>query len=303
MAPLGSAGPAPLRFHVAPLQCYTDAHLRFFLRCLSSSATLWTEMEKVDDLLISGSALERRLRHDEQGPLVLQLAGDDPSRLVRAAHKALPYAFSEINLNCGCPAVTSGGADYGAALMLRPHHTADLVSALAEACPETPVSVKCRLAVHSTLEPDGTLPNDDYDAFAQFVDRMASAGAAHVVVHARAAVLSGLSVGKNRSVPPLRPEWVWQLANDLSSRWPNLRLTLNGGINSIAALRTVDKKNRERKAAPLDGAMAGRWLLRRPLDAWAIDHLGRGSNAEDGGGAAASTRRGALNFWYRFVRG
>jgi hypothetical protein len=79
-------------FHVAPMQCYTNRHLRRLLRMLSSRAVLWTEMEKVDDLLLSEAARDRRLRHDDcERPLVLQLGGGDPTSLAAAARLAIRF--------------------------------------------------------------------------------------------------------------------------------------------------------------------------------------------------------------------
>ena len=103
----------PFRVHVAPLQGYTDQHLRALLRPLFPSATLWTEMEKAEDLLANGA---ERLRHPgERGPLVLQLGGSDPSMLARAVRTA--GIWDEFNLNAGCPSIETGGASYGASLM------------------------------------------------------------------------------------------------------------------------------------------------------------------------------------------
>jgi hypothetical protein len=110
-----------LQFHVAPMQCYTNRHLRFLLRQLSSKAVLWTEMEKVENFMGSADLVERTLRHDPiEHPLVLQLGGDDSKLLAAAARRAAVLGYSEVNLNCGCPSVESGGANFGAALMVRP---------------------------------------------------------------------------------------------------------------------------------------------------------------------------------------
>ena len=111
------------------------------------------------------------------------------------------------------------------------------------------------------------MPEAQYDDLSSFVDAVTSAGCVdHVVVHARAAVLSGLSCSQNRQVPPLTPEYAVRLARD----FPDLRVTLNGGIDSAEAVRRWS-------APPLDGVMAGRWLLRRPLDLWALDQPADGA--------------------------
>ena len=103
-----AAPPLPFLFHAAPMQCYTNRHLRRLFRCCSANTVLWTEMEKADDLLASAKAADRRLRHDGEieSPLVLQLGGSDPDALARATSLGVEeYGFREVNLNCGCPSV------------------------------------------------------------------------------------------------------------------------------------------------------------------------------------------------------
>ena len=141
-----------------------------------------------------------------------------------------------------------------------PQTAAACIEAMAAAF-EAPVSVKCRTAAFEGLDDGGGVPEAQYDDLSSFVDAVTRAGCVdHVVVHARAAVLSGLSCSQNRQVPPLTPEYAVRLARD----FPDLRVTLNGGIDSAEAVRRWSEP-------PLDGVMAGRWLLRRPLDLWALD--------------------------------
>jgi len=84
------------RFHVAPMQAYTNRHLRTLCRLLSKEAVLWTEMEKVCDLLASTSAADRRLQHDDRA--VLQLGGSDIPSLqqVSLSHSNLRARDREI---------------------------------------------------------------------------------------------------------------------------------------------------------------------------------------------------------------
>lgn len=260
----------PILFHVAPMQCYTNVHLRVLFRSLSAKAVLWTEMEKARDLCKSQKACAARLKHTyPEHPLVLQLGGGDPDRMAQAARSALPFGFDEININAGCPSIESGGADFGAALMNQPMLTRQLAERVAQACPGMPISVKCRLGVHERLSGAAGELDETYEQLHAFVAQISSSGAvAHVVVHARAAVLSGLSPTQNRRVPPLRPEWVGWLARD----FPELRITTNGGVEGIEGTAGVRAIARGAVgAAGVDGAMAGRWLLRRPLDLWHID--------------------------------
>lgn len=261
----------PLLFHVAPMQCYTNVHLRVLLRSLSTKAVLWTEMEKAADLCKSDKACATRLFYTQpEHPLVLQLGGSDLEVMAQAARRARPFAFDELSINCGCPSIEAGGADFGATLMLKPALTRQLAEKIAEACPGVPVSVKCRLGVHNCLDntADQGAMDETYEELHSYVRQITSSGVvSHVIVHARAAVLSGLSPAQNRRVPPLRPEWVAWLASD----FPNLRLTVNGGVEGIAGVRDVACGASVGGAGKIDGVMAGRWILRRPLDLWNID--------------------------------
>ena len=121
-----------LKFHVAPLQCYTNQHLRALLRPLSPGAVLWTEMEKVEKVDAPVLAAPALRSPDEKGPLVLQLGGNDPRALAQAV-RTTARGFDEVNLNAGCPSVETGGASFGASLMLDPHHTRTLVDAMSDA--------------------------------------------------------------------------------------------------------------------------------------------------------------------------
>ena len=151
---------ALLRFHVAPMQCYTNRHLRDLLGRLCPAAVLWTEMEKTSDLLASEKARQRRLWHEQtERSVVLQLGGDDAAELAAAARFAAPFGYSELNLNCGCPSVESGGANFGAALMRRPDATRALLEEVASAA-GAPCGVKCRIGTHERLLADGGLPAD-----------------------------------------------------------------------------------------------------------------------------------------------
>ena len=187
------------RFHVAPMQAYTNRHLRMLCRTLSKKAVLWTEMEKVGDLLVSAAAADRRLSHDAAGNCVLQLGGNNIPSLQDACRLANSYSFDEVNLNCGCPSIETGGADFGATLMLDPKATGDMLRAMTDVS-RAPVSIKCRLAAHPRLLDDGSLPVDEYDKLSAFVDSVSTRArsVSHWVVHCRAAVLAGLSPAKNR---------------------------------------------------------------------------------------------------------
>ncbi len=227
---------------------WTDRHCRAFHRVLSPSAWLYTEMI-TSDAVLHGDR-DRLLGRGQDGDrVVLQLGGNDPARLARAAAIGAAYGYAEINLNCGCPSDRVREGAFGACLMAEPQRVADCVSAMIEAQP-LPVTVKHRIGIDR---------REDYGFVARFVERVAQAGCRRFIVHARNAWLDGLSPKENREIPPLRPEVVHRLAADFSG----CRFELNGGLQSLAAARQLAGG----QGGALSGAMFGRaayhdpWLL------------------------------------------
>ena len=276
-------------FHVAPMRDYTDRHHRRFTRLLSREAVLWSEMEKPGAILKAADAsslrkLDRLLqRGSDEGYEVFQIGGSDPVTVAAATSLVLPYGYDELNLNCGCPAITSGGGDYGASLMRRGgDDAARVIEAMvreAQKCDPRnapKISVKCRVGIAETVGdvlPKHASKEEVRERLAKpldaFVAKCADAGAASVVVHCRQAVMTGLSPSKNRGIPPLRPELVFELcSNTRSTRsTPNeLEFVLNGGVSSFA-----DAANVFSACPTLKGAQAGRWPLLRPFDMLHVD--------------------------------
>jgi len=216
-----AAGPrdAPL-LSVAPMMDWTDVYYRQLARMLSRRTWLYTEMV-VDGTVLHAENLDRFLWHpEEQRPVVLQLGGSDAERLRGATAKCNAYGYTEINLNCGCPSDRVAGAGcFGATLMTDAERVGAAVRAMGEAS-ECPVTVKCRIGV------------DDHDTYAQLKEFVSvvhgASGCRHFVVHARKAWLDGLNPHQNRTVPPLRHEWVFGLIRD----FPDLDFSLNGGVMS-----------------------------------------------------------------------
>ncbi|CAJ1926407.1 unnamed protein product [Cylindrotheca closterium] len=298
-------------FHVAPMQCYTNLAFRRLCSNLSPTSTYWTEMEKADDLMpnIRESLIQRLLgddprrsdtsyyhHHQEQERrLVLQLGSNDPRKVQECVKAAMALEYKqlkEINLNCGCPAIDSGGAPtYGASLMKDPTLTASLVESCVQSCwkegrNKVDVSVKCRIGVvdhaddlldttntkSTPASPSSSTLGYDYGRLHDYVSHIENAGANHVILHARPAVLAGLSPVKNRIVPTLQYEMVRQIAKD----FPNLKVTLNGGIRSLSQLKyEITASDGDEDGAVQSGTissfMAGRWILQRPLDLIGIE--------------------------------
>jgi tRNA-dihydrouridine synthase A len=211
------------RVAVAPMMDYTDRHCRFFLRLLSPSAVLYTEMITATAIVRGNGA--RLLEFDTaEHPVALQLGGSDPDELAQAARLGAAYGYDEINLNCGCPSDRVQRGRFGACLMAEPTLVAECVQAMREVV-QVPVTVKCRIGI----DPLPAATQDEYVFLTQFIDRIARAGCEVFVIHARRAVLNGLSPKENREIPPLRYEVVQQLAAD----FPSLTFVVNGGVRTM----------------------------------------------------------------------
>lgn len=203
-------------FYIAPMMGYTDYHYRWMVRQFSRRSVLFTEMITCRALL-HGPA-RRLLRHSpEHNPVLLQLAGSEPEDFRRAAPLGEAAGFAEININAGCPSKRADSGCFGAVLMRRPALLAELVRQTADAC-SLPVSVKMRLGVDE-------LDSDDY--LAELLGQIADAGCRKVYLHARKALLNGISPAQNRSVPPLN----YDRARRMQRQFPELALILNGGLN------------------------------------------------------------------------
>ncbi len=226
---------------IAPMMDKTDRHYRYFMRCITRSTLLYTEM--ITAAAIVHGDRDHLLGFDEcERPLSLQLGGDDPGELARAVRIAESYGYDEYNLNVGCPSDRVQNGNFGACLMARPDHVRVLVDAMRSAT-DRPVTVKHRIGI------DG---RERYEEMVDFVRTVSRAGPARFTVHARIAVLGGLSPKENRSVPPLRYADVYRLKRDL----PHLQIEINGHVSSIDE---VDRHLRH-----VDGVMIGRAAYDNP---------------------------------------
>jgi tRNA-dihydrouridine synthase A len=226
---------------VAPMMDWTDRHCRYFLRQFSPRVLLYTEMIVANAVLRGDRA--RLLAFDPaEQPVALQLGGSDPGELAGAAAIGASFGYGEINLNVGCPSDRVQSATFGACLMARPGLVGDCVRAMRDAV-GVPVTVKCRIGVDE---------RDDYGFLQAFVGEVAAAGCKTVIVHARKAVLKGLSPKENREVPPLIYERVWWIKRD----FPALTVIVNGG------LRTVPQVTEQ--LLHVDGVMLGREAYHNP---------------------------------------
>ncbi|HKQ13070.1 MAG TPA: tRNA dihydrouridine(20/20a) synthase DusA [Steroidobacteraceae bacterium] len=235
------------RVSVAPMMDYTDRHCRYFLRLLSPSALLYTEMITAA-AIVRGNDPQRLLAfHPAEHAVALQLGGSNPDELAQAARIGAQFGYDEINLNCGCPSDRVQSGRFGACLMAEPSLVAECVGAMRSAV-EVPVTVKCRIGI----EPMPHTATDTYEFLLRFVDSVARSGCSVLVVHARQAILSGLSPKENREIPPLQYDVVRQLRAD----FPTLTFVVNGG------LRTLEDALEHLQV--FDGVMIGREAYQNP---------------------------------------
>jgi tRNA-dihydrouridine synthase A len=237
-------GFADWRLCVAPMLDWTDRHCRYFLRLVTRHARLYTEMITTGALIHGDVARHLDFSRAER-PVALQLGGSDPAALAQCARLGERWGYDEVNLNVGCPSERVQTGSFGACLMAEPSLVAECVRAMRDAV-AIPVTVKHRLGLDR---------NEDYGFVRDFVGEVAAAGCEVFIVHARNAVLKGLSPKENREVPPLRREVVHRLKRE----FPALTIVTNGGLTRWEAI--------ERELAQVDGVMLGRaayhdpWLL------------------------------------------
>ena len=227
---------------IAPMMQYTDMHDRYLLRLISKKVFLYTEMVTTGAILY-GKCFHQLEFNKEEHPVAIQLGGSDVNDLVKSAKIAEDYGYDEINLNVGCPSDRVQKGRFGACLMLEPDHVAECLNAM-QTNVNVPVTIKCRLGVDH---------HEDYEFLYNFVNIVQNAGIKHFIIHARNGILKGLSPRQNRHIPPLKYDYVYQLKKD----FPNLNITINGGIKNIDECK--DHLNY------VDGVMIGRAAYENPF--------------------------------------
>lgn len=227
---------------------WTDRHCRYFMRLITRRALLYTEMVTTG-ALIHGDT-RRFLEFDAaEQPIALQLGGSVAGELAHCARLAQDHGYNEVNLNVGCPSDRVQNNMIGACLMAHPGLVAEGVAAMRDAV-DIPVTVKCRIGI------------DDMDsdaALQDFIGTVAAAGCQRFIVHARIAILQGLSPKENREVPPLNYGRVLRL----KQTFPDLDIVINGGITRMD--QVVDLLEQ------LDGVMVGREAYQNPWFLAAVD--------------------------------
>lgn len=242
------------RLSVAPMLDWTDRHCRYFHRLISTQVLLYTEMITTPAILRGDQ--EKHLGFSKQEhPVALQLGGSDAEDLASCAKIAEDMGYAEVNLNVGCPSDRVQKGRFGACLMKEPELVAECFTAMQSAV-KIPITIKSRIGVDD---------DDSYKSFENFIQTVKSAGCETFIIHARKALLKGLSPKQNRTVPPLKYEYAYQL----KTQHPDLNVIVNGGIDSV--------ESATEQLQHVDGVMVGRafwnapWLIRDMHQAFGME--------------------------------
>ncbi len=247
-SPVSPRGPSR-RVSVAPMMGWTDRHDRYFMRQITPNSLLYTVMITTGALTY-GQKFEVLDFDPAEHPVALQLGGSDPKELATCMGFARKWGYDEVNLNCGCPSERVQKGQFGACLMAAPALVADCIDAMKQADPEMPVTIKTRIGIDD---------QDSYQFLLDFVGPAAEKGCATFIIHARKAILGGLSPAENRTIPPLNYETAYRLKRD----FPQLEIILNGGLKTIPAIQEALQH--------VDGVMIGREAYSNPWFMRAIE--------------------------------
>ncbi len=224
------------------MMAWTDRHDRFFLRLITQKTWLFTEMITAKAILKGDRQYLLDFDQSEH-PIAIQLGGNNPEELAESASIAEDYGYDEINLNVGCPSNKVRLGEFGASLMTTPKLVANCMKKMQQVT-NLPVSIKHRIGI------------DEYDSYAYvkaFVSQLADQGCCYFYVHARNALLKGLSPKQNREIPPLKYDYVHRLKSD----FPHLTIVLNGGI--------ISTEDAQQQLHYVDGVMIGRAAYHNPF--------------------------------------
>ena len=235
---------------VAPMMGYTTPHARKLYRILSQKIFLFTEMIATNTMLYSKTK-DIIIENDSQNPIALQVGGSDANDLAKCARIAQSYNYNEINLNVGCPSKAVQKGSFGACLMKNKTLVRNCLTAMNNAC-DIDVSIKCRIGIGKDF---------NYEFFSEFINEIIQSGINIVYVHARNAILSGVSPKGNRSIPPLNYDFVKKIKQE----YPYIQFILNGGIDTIKKAHLLTKEH--------DGIMLGRLIQHNPLCLKNVDEL------------------------------
>ena len=238
------------KFCVAPMMGYTTPYARKLYRILSKKSFLFTEMIPTKTMIYS-KKIQDFITNKNQNPIALQVGGSDLKDLKHCSKIAYELNYDEINLNVGCPSKAVQKGSFGACLMQNKILVRECLESM-QINKHIQVSIKCRIGLGDKL---------NYDFFEEFIDEIIKSGIKVVYVHARNAILTGISPKANRNIPPLDYSFV----KKIKSKYPTVTFILNGGIDSIEKALAIK--------SDYDGIMVGRLIQNNPFCLKNIDRL------------------------------
>ena len=238
------------RLSIAPMMDHTDKHFRYLMRLLTKHSILYTEMITTG-ALIHGNRKKFLDFNPEEHPIAIQLGGNNPKELSKCAQMAENEGYDEVNLNLGCPSHRVQNGRFGACLMTEKELVAECVNDISSNI-KIPVSIKTRIGIDNY---------DTYDFLKEFIDTVSLAGCRTFIIHARKAILKGLSPKENRKIPPLNYQRVYKIKKEC----PNLNIIINGGFTELDKIKSQLKY--------VDGIMLGRVAFQNPFLLSKIDNM------------------------------
>ena len=219
----------------------TDRHDRFFLRLMSKNVMLYSEMVATKSA-IHGDRKKILSYSPEEKPLALQVGGSDKKELSEVAKIAEDMGYDEININLGCPSKKVQKNKFGACLMKEPDLVSECINEMVNSC-KIPVTAKTRIGYDDV---------EDFEYLNNFINKMKTAGCKTFILHARKAILKGLSPKQNLNIPKLNYTMVYRLKREN----PDLEIIINGGISKIEQIKN--------HLESCDGVMIGRSIYQNP---------------------------------------
>ena len=226
---------------VAPMMDCTDRHERYFLRLLSKNVMLYTEMV-VTKSAIHGDRKKILGFNKIEKPLALQVGGSDKKELSEVCKIAEEMGYDEINLNLGCPSKKVQKNKFGACLIKEPDLVYECLNEMVNSC-KIPVTAKTRIGFDDV---------ESYDYLNSFVNKISEAGCKTIILHARKAILKGLTPKENLKIPKLN----YPLVYEIKKKNKNLEIIINGGIINSEQIKEHLKN--------CDGVMIGRAIYQNP---------------------------------------
>ncbi len=175
-------------------------------------------------------------------PLALQVGGSDKEELSTVCKIAEDMGYDEININLGCPSKKVQKNKFGACLIKEPDLVAECINKMISSC-KIPVTAKTRIGFDDV---------ENYDYLNSFVNKISEAGCKTIILHARKAILKGLTPKENLKIPKLN----YPLVYEIKKTNKNLEIIINGGITNSEQIKEHLKH--------CDGVMIGRAIYQNP---------------------------------------